>query len=356
MKKKVILDFQNIKNLHNGLGQFSLYLGQAITKHNNKYDLTYLLPKNKKNLYENVKYEVTNKWKKDSFYKYIKFMFPTKKYDLWHMTSQQTKFMPFSSKVPTILTIHDLNYMRDRSNKRAIRKMKKIQKMANRASIITTISHFVADELKEHLDLKGKEVIVIYNGLNKSDAKAIKPTCKQINKPYLFTIGQVLPKKNFHVLIDLIKNTSYNLVISGQDNSEYAKSIKEQIKKLHLEDRVILNGPINEGEKKWLYQNCEAFVFPSITEGFGLPVIEAMQYGKPVFASNSTSLPEIGGEFCFYWDNYDTKYMKEVLEDGLNKYKNNPLLKDKIIQHSEKFSWDDTAKEYLKLYDKMILV
>ena len=100
-------------------------------------------------------------------------------------------------------------------------------------------------------------------------------------------------------------------------------------------------------------QNCEAFVFPSLCEGFGLPPIEAMAYGKPVFLANRTSLPEIGGEFAFYWDNNDPESMAEVFREGMNVYQNNrETYQLELKMRAESFDWKKTAAEYLQVYSK----
>ncbi|MDR1503135.1 MAG: glycosyltransferase [Prevotella sp.] len=83
---------------------------------------------------------------------------------------------------------------------------------------------------------------------------------------------------------------------------------------------VFLSGVIDAPEKVWMYRNCEAFLFPSKFEGFGLPLIEAMLFGKPVFSSRYTSLPEVGNKYAFFWDNFDAKHMKEVVEKNLNRF------------------------------------
>ncbi len=78
-----------------------------------------------------------------------------------------------------------------------------------------------------------------------------------------------------------------------------------------MQNRVFLTGKVDDIAKQFYLSKCHAFVFPSIREGFGLPPIEAMHFGKPIFLSNKTSLPEIGGEHCYYWDNFDPEYMKK---------------------------------------------
>ncbi|MBT8296628.1 MAG: glycosyltransferase, partial [Gramella sp.] len=97
------------------------------------------------------------------------------------------------------------------------------------------------------------------------------------------------------------------------------------------------------------------FVFTSLFEGFGLPPIEAMAYGKPVFLANQTSLPEIGGSEAFYWDKFDPDYMVEVFEKGMNAFDNNKVsYQEKLKVRANSFNWDHTATEYLELYSRVL--
>ena len=108
-----------------------------------------------------------------------------------------------------------------------------------------------------------------------------------------------------------------------------------------------------DGEKYWYYKHCEAFLFPSYAEGFGLPVIEAMYHGKPAFISDKTSLPEVGGDAAYYFRSFDPDSMQQVFKKGIEDY----LLADpseKIKQQAAKFNWDVCASEYIEVYEEMI--
>ena len=107
------------------------------------------------------------------------------------------------------------------------------------------------------------------------------------------------------------------------DQKKYGDKIKRLIADNGLTNQVFLTGKVSEEGKQFFMKNCTAFLFPSIREGFGLPPIEAMSFGKPTFLSNKTSLPEIGGEASIYWDNFDPEYMKDILFNGLNNFDNN---------------------------------
>ena len=110
-------------------------------------------------------------------------------------------------------------------------------------------------------------------------------------------------------------------------------------------------GTVTENDKIYLYRNCSGFLFPSLVEGFGLPVIEAMRFGKPVFISDKTSLPEIGGELAFYWNDFNPDYMADIFISKMNAYKNNiEDMKNKLIEYSNRYDWKKSIKKYQELY------
>jgi glycosyltransferase involved in cell wall biosynthesis len=155
-------------------------------------------------------------------------------------------------------------------------------------------------------------------------------------------------------MLPMLKETDFDLIIAGEKNSSYAQEILEEAAKLGISKRVILPGSVSEDEKMWLYQHCEAFLFPSIAEGFGLPVIEAMSFGKPVFLSPYTSLPEVGGPHAYYFSDFEAPHMIEVLTKGLEDYRLIPQRKTDIQQWAAKFSWDVAAREYLQIYSSLM--
>jgi glycosyltransferase involved in cell wall biosynthesis len=162
-------------------------------------------------------------------------------------------------------------------------------------------------------------------------------------------------KKNFHALIPLMKhNRELELVIAGRpDDRDYISDLLLKAKNEGVSDKVHFIGQVSESEKSWYYHNCEAFVFPSEAEGFGLPVVEAMSIGKPVFASPYSVLPEIGQESAFYFMDFSGEKMQECFIKGMNKYHSESMAQS-IIDRSNDFSWDKAAGEYLKLYRQLI--
>ena len=111
---------------------------------------------------------------------------------------------------------------------------------------------------------------------------------------------------------------------------------------------ITSTGEIIEAEKIWLYQHGEALVFPSISEGFGIPLIESFYYGKPVFCGRYGSLPEVGGEHAFYWENFDAVEMAAMVKNQLAD--DRAEKKSARMEYARHFSWNNTAKAYLNLY------
>ncbi len=173
-------------------------------------------------------------------------------------------------------------------------------------------------------------------------------------RPFLFAIGYVNRKKNFHVLLSLLKNSHLELVIAGRlDEKDYITNMEMQAREMGVADRLNILGPITECEKAWYFKHCVAFVFPSLAEGFGLPVLEAMSLGKPLFLSTHTSLPEIGGDSAFYFKNFEPDHMQQVFASGMKEYNSNGLC-DKIKERSRIFSWEQSAAKYLEVYQSLL--
>ena len=339
MKSRILVDIERTKYPNTGLFTFCTQLMVSLKKYSKKYDYVSFGISKKENV-------ITAKfWHKSVGV-------PSPKYDVWHITYQNSKYTPLRN-IPIVLTIHDLNFLyTDIKASKKNKILKGVQKLIDKAAYVVVISEFVKQDVQKHC-VVNKPIRVIHNGV---DVKRF-PNHKLKENPkkkFLYTIGTVLPKKNFQVLVSLLKNTDYLLIISGiLSDVQYQKSILNKAVALGVEDRLIFTGAISEEDKYWYLKNCEAFLFPSLMEGFGLPVIEAMQLGKPVFISNKTCLPEIGGPHAYYFKNFEEAHMKEVLTLGLKDYyENNKAL---VIQNwGDKFTWNKAIALYEAVYEKVI--
>jgi glycosyltransferase involved in cell wall biosynthesis len=110
---------------------------------------------------------------------------------------------------------------------------------------------------------------------------------------------------------------------------------------------------ITDAQKTWAYAHCAGFLFPSLAEGFGLPPIEAMYFGKPVFLARRTCLPEIGGDAASYFDEFEPATMRRIVEQGLAKGAE-PGRSEAVRAHAGHFDWDRAAEQYLGLYQRLL--
>jgi glycosyltransferase involved in cell wall biosynthesis len=268
--------------------------------------------------------------------------------NIWHTTYQGSNYMKHNRKIKNVLTIHDLNFLYEKTSLKIRKYLRKLQKNVDNANYIIAISEFAKNDILNHLNIGNKPVSVIYNGCNVLEFPCYDMPVYRPKSPFLFSIGTVVPKKNFHVLPCLLKGNDYELIVAGK-GEEYATTIVEEAKKFGVENRVKMIGAVNAEDKYWYLKNCAAFLFPSLAEGFGIPPIEAMYFGKPAFLSTKTSLPEIGGQHAYYFDDFEPENMCAVFEAGMNHYvQTNPA--SLISQHAAQFDWGKSAKEYWDVY------
>lgn len=352
MKKKILVDLSILKNPHCGLGQIALNYGKYFMENidgNEDFDLYILVPKKFIGKFgSKVKY-----LKNKTIYKLLPFLLP--KFDLWHSIHQLNKFKPYYANTKHLVTIHDLNFLYEKKGKKIEKYTQRIQKEIKRANQITCISEFTKQELINKLLIQEDRIKVIYNGVeNLTLKKDCHPQGININKEFFFSMGVMKNKKNFHTLLDLMKlYPQYNLYLAGNDKGTYAEMIKKRIINESISNVKVL-GIISEEEKVWLYKHCKAFLFPSLFEGFGLPVIEAMQFGKPVFSSKETSLKEIGNDHAYFWDSFEAIKMKTVIDSNLSNFCSSENLQNASIEYAKTYTYDKHLASYFTLYQKML--
>ena len=343
-KPAILVAFPSMKNRNTGFYYFGRSLGNALLGQNKKFNLTYYLPKSGCDEFEG-RVDII---KVSPLHRFL--FLPASRFQVVHHTDQLCELRPDKVKGKKILTIHDLNFLHQTpDNTSRIKKyLNRVGKNIHACDQIVTISHFVKNEVLSYFPNIAHKIQVIYNGADRLAVVENQKPLYEPKKPFLFTIGVVRPKKNFHVLPALLANNDFELIVAGRDSS-YRKQIVEEAHRFNCVDRVKLIGPISDADKAWYYQNCLAFVFPSIAEGFGLPVVEAMHFGKPVFLSKHTSLPEVGGNAAYYFNSFDPEEMQRAFINGLNDFQKHNR-QQAIIEHAAQFSWGRAADGYLKLY------
>ncbi len=289
--------------------------------------------------------------------------------DLMHFTHFNA---PIRYKKPFVVTIHDLTHTLFPGRKmRAIPyriAYKKVMKNAvKKAQNIIAVSENTKNDIIKHHKIKPEKIHTIYEGANK-EFHQLKPAelAKQtenlkkkynITKPFLLYTGVHRYHKNLPRLIKAFsfiahKNKDLQLVITGKPDPLYPEA-EQATKQFHLENRVILPGLVPEDELIALYNLAEAYVFPSLYEGFGLPVLEAFACGTPVIASDVSSIPEVAGKNnALFFDPYDPKDISTKIRTLLKTPSLQNDLRQKGLARVKAFSWQKMAKEILSLYNK----
>lgn len=352
MKKITIgFDAERMKFPHTGLFHFCKQLGNALIRNqaNNNIETTiYTASKN------NIEFPPQTPFiHQNSLQKF--WLRAANHFDIWHTTFQGTNYFPASANCKLVFTVHDLNFLHDpsKSPKKKQKLLKQLAQKVQRADSVVAISNFVKNELETQIPMGRKPISVIYNGCNISTELMPLAPLPIPEKPFYFSIGTIMEKKNFHVLPKLLPGNNFLLLIAGISNSEdYRELILAEARLLGVEERVRLLGNITEAEKYWYLQNCAALAFPSMAEGFGLPVIEAMYFGKPVLLSTATSLPEIGGPGAWYFQNFEQEHMQQIAEQAIAN--DSPERQQANAAWAKQFSWDEAARSYLALYKALV--
>ena len=351
---RIILDCDLMKHRHSGLYQYCLnignYVDRILEQQHSKDQIRYYVPASIVNDFDNSSHSITEKKLHRIFNPYLWDC------DIWHAPFQSGRIIPANNKrTKVLLTIHDLNCLHEgKPADEQKRSLQHTQKLIDRADAIVCISEFCKKDVLTNCDIKNKPVYVIHNGTHRLHDPKLNTISYKPRAPFLFGMGYVNRKKNFHVLLPMMKDNNYELIIAGRlDEPDYIDSIRMQAEELGVGERIKLLGPVSETEKAWYLKNCLAYMHPSLAEGFGAPVVEAMAFGKPMFLSSYTSLPEIAGDVAFYFSNFEKDHMHAVFNQGMAIYQSNGLSK-RIIQKGSEYNWEKKAMEYLNVYRSLM--
>ncbi|MZK52795.1 glycosyltransferase family 4 protein [Clostridium beijerinckii] len=277
--------------------------------------------------------------------------------------------VPPRIKGKVITTIHDMTYelYPETMDKKNLKRIKSdIQYSVNRADKIVTVSESSKRDIIKFLNVDEAKIEIVYNGVeyhkfNKSYSEDEKSKIRvkyNLQDNYILYMGTLEPRKNIESIIeafslfkkeDTMSNQNTKLVIAGKKGWLF-ENIFNLVNKLSLKDEVIFTDYIEEEDKSLIYNMASLFVFPSLYEGFGIPVLEAMASSVPVITSNVSSLPEVAGDAAILVEPKDIKsiaeYMGKVLVD---KELRNNLIK-KGHEQAKKFTWESSAKKLVNIY------
>lgn len=289
--------------------------------------------------------------------------------DLMHFTHFNA---PYFYRKSFVVTIHDLTLSFYKGNKRTSFIQRAaynivIKNVISRAQHIIAVSEHTKEDIRRLFFIPKEKITVIYEGIGNEFRKIdnlqrLDQTKKMygLDKPFLLYTGVWRNHKNITSLIEafsiLLKQQNRNilLVITGKEDPFYPE-VKELPKKLGIEQSVRLVGFVPEEQLIDLYNLATVFVFPSLYEGFGLPILESMACGTPVAASNASSIPEIGGDACLYFNPHDVSDIANKIATILDNTDIRTTLIEKGNLCVKPFSWQKMAQSTLSVYQSVLL-
>lgn len=297
------------------------------------------------------------------------------KCDILHCTSNTA---PLYVKSPLVTTLHDIIYMEESVLKQITSKASWYQKIGNiyrriivngvvkKSHCLITVSDFEKKNISGFFNEKTiKNIKTIHNGV--SDHFLKSPDVIELNKVktkynlpdhYMLHIANKDPRKNTKNVLKAFKgflnttNVDYKLVLLGYNEKDLLTALSE-INALNLFDKIVLLGYVSDQDLPGIYRLSQLFLFPSLREGFGIPIIEAMACGVPVITSNSSSMPEIAGDAACIVNPMES----EAILQGILKISSDSEYKNELIRKGlarcEQFSWDNMALQVLDVYKKI---
>jgi len=280
-----------------------------------------------------------------------------------------THYLPLYTGVPSVISILDVSYLYfpNLFKKKDLYQLKLWGGYSiKKAKKIITISNSSKNDIIKMYGVNSDKVSVVYPGIKIQNSEFKIQNMEELKKkfgissPYILFVGTLQPRKNIIRLIEAFsklkdlrsKTEDLSLVIVGKKGWQF-EDILNAPKKYNVENRVKFLDSVTDEDLPGIYKNALCFCLPSLYEGFGLPILEAMQYGCPVATSNVSSLPEAGGEAALYFNPEDVDDIVRVL--GL-------MIKDERLRNEmvkngyeqvKKFSWDKTAKETIKVLEEV---
>jgi len=285
--------------------------------------------------------------------------------------------VPLLYRQPFVVTIHDLILL-DFPSARATKLspwlyklkchgyLKTLRHAVNSACQIITVSEFTKNRLQTKLSVSDKKITVTYEAASNEmiDVNPPQPVKTSdafdlarygVKQPYLLYVGNAYPHKNLPRLIEAFKEVKkrlpkLQLVLVGQRDYFY-----DRLRREHTGvDGLVLTGFVPDKALTTFYQQASLYVFPSLTEGFGLPPLEAMACGCPVVSSNTSSMPEVLGDACAYFNPYDVKEMRYKIEEVLANQNLKNELKQRGLDRAKLFKPESTTEQLLNIFGEII--
>ncbi len=271
-----------------------------------------------------------------------------------HQTFYYEPYIKVTGKI--VVTVYDMvteifpQYFPKDDNSSILKRL-----CCERADKVIAISHSTKNDLVRFFDIAPEKIVVIHlaSSLNSINGA---PGVRPFAEPYLLFVGQREDYKNFAGLLeafaasDSLKKTFHIVCFGGEPLSNREKA---RFRQLGIEGRVH-NVRGSDGLLRDYYKNAAAFIYPSFYEGFGIPILEAMEFACPVICSNTGSMPEVAGDAAIYFDPSEAASMQQVLETTLFNQKLLDDLRKRGLERQSGFSWDRCANETLAVYHSLL--
>jgi len=283
------------------------------------------------------------------------------KADLVHFGMTQ---QPILYRGKAVTTIHDLTTARFTNPIKnwLVFKFKQqmyklvIRRVAKKSVMLLTSSEYVKRDVAQFARLPANKIVVVYEAADKITAP-VEPIVSLSGKQFIMYFGRAQPHQNLRLAVDAFAELKkdyprLHLVLVGKLDDSY-RLLQKYVRDRGVE-QVVFTDFVSEGELRWLYENARAYVFPSLSEGFGLPGLEALAHGLPLVSSQASCLPEIYGDAALYFDPKDTDDIAQKVKAVLQ----NPQIAEKLRtvgpKQAAKYSWQRTAKQTLEVYSKVL--
>lgn len=372
---KIAIDARSAHRPGSGVPSYSLGLIKALCQYRNSYDFVFVIeedaPIEHITFPDNSEFYVTRVRKNSRFSR-----------DLWEnsvLPRTLTKmgvhlYHGLDYSIPLIKTsflkvstMHDATVFTDQDERHWLSKLRVriIHKAVVRmADAIVTDSMFSKTEIMHYSPVNHEKIEVVWCGVDDNFYQPLLPSVEADVRLklvgcdyYILYYGGFRKNKNIEGLLRayalIARKINAKLVLVGHVG-DYADGLNNLIRKFCIEDQVVLFGYASEDELKYLLRECQLFVFPSLMEGFGLPVAEAMVCGAPVVCSRAASLPEIAGDSVYYFDPNDPQDIADKILDVLN----NRYLRHQLIERGKKraslFKWERSAYMITSLYATLL--
>lgn len=272
-------------------------------------------------------------------------------FDVFHETHFETYCLKPLGNKPMVTTFHDINFSTFNNNPKIVKFQKKSLERANH---VITISENTKKDMLRIFDIEESKITVIYHGIEPVDLSLLQRD-RLIKEPYILYVGARNGNKNFDRFIQAFSefHKKFPEILLICTRSAFTKSEKENFEKLGCINSVRFIGA-NESEMQRLYRDCEFFVFPSLYEGFGMPLLEAMTCNAPIICSNASCFPEIAKDAALYFEPTSVDDMKEKMIHLLEDKTLREELSAKGKSRVKDFSWKKCAEEHMKVYESLI--